>query len=95
MLEFKKGAEQQLQTTKIKAIFICSYPDVCCCSCWNSAIGQEDHLMLFIERESISKNLVRDTLLKLTKKISVFRLAFSLKAYSLCEMNKICVHECM
>lgn len=47
------------------------------------------------KEKSVSKNLVRDTLLKITKKINVFRLALSLKAYSFSEMNKICVHACI
>lgn len=49
----KKEAGPSVETTKIKAIFICSYPDVCCCS---SALGQEDHLTLFVEREKHQQN---------------------------------------
>lgn len=47
------------------------------------------------KEKSVSKTLVRDTVLKITKNIDVFRLAFSLQAYSLSEMNEICAHACM
>lgn len=47
------------------------------------------------KEKSVSKTLVRDMVLKITKNIDVFRLAFSLQAYSLSEMNEICARACM
>lgn len=42
--------------------------------------------------KSTSKSRVKDTLSKITKKINVFWLAFSLNAYSLPDKSRTCVH---